>query len=59
MTTHEYKGFDIRKRSGMNRNRYAVSGYAVCFPKIGRLCFATLKEAKAYIDVFVTEQVAA
>jgi hypothetical protein len=49
MTSHEYKGFDIRKRSGMNRLRKSVSGYAVCFPD-GRLCFSTLKEAKAFID---------
>lgn len=50
MTSHEYKGFEIRKRSGMNRLRKSVSGYAVSFPESGRLCFSTLKEAKAFID---------
>lgn len=59
MTTHEYKGFEIRKRSGMNRVRKAVSGYSVWSVQTGRLCFSTLKEAKAYIDALLVAQVAA
>lgn len=57
-TVHEYKGFQIRKRSGMTRNRSAATGYSVCF-KTGRLCFSTLKEAKSYIDSRLVEQVTA
>lgn len=52
MVSHEYKGYVIRKRSGLTRTRAAATGYSVCFTT-GRLCFSTLKEAKLYIDAKV------
>lgn len=49
---HEYKGFTIYKRTGLDRLRRAVSGYRVL--QVGQ--FRTLKEAKAYLDQLAQEK---
>jgi hypothetical protein len=50
MTTYDYKGFRIRKRSGMDMKRRAVSGFSAYNAFLGHQNFRTLAEAKAWVD---------
>lgn len=49
---HEYKGYVIYKRTGLDRLRRRVSGYRVF--NVGY--FRTLKETKAYLDQLTQEK---
>lgn len=55
MTTREYKGFKITKRSGMDMKRRQVTGYRVmALNGLGGFQnFSSLKDAKAWVDAKV------
>jgi hypothetical protein len=50
MNSQEYKGFRITKRNGMDMKRRAISGYRVYNVAFGQQNFATLTEARAWVD---------
>ena len=61
MTRHEYKGAIIRKRAGLDRLGRAISGYAIQWvgTDFTGYKFSTLREAKAFIDRQVNNQMSA
>jgi hypothetical protein len=56
MKVDVYKGFRIRKRSGMDMKRRAVTGYSAYNPLLGQQNFRTLAEAKAWVDSKVEKE---
>lgn len=55
MQPRKNKNALITKRTGLDRIRRAVSGYRVYLPGMESRNFATLRDARAYVDAMFME----